>query len=169
VGLNCGQACNQQNWQGPGIRLDFGDFSTPICPRFRGQNHRESPTDAEYILGIEETKEDPDYDTLKDEIEEIQRRDRVPLARALAVERAYCARYFAGDKRQRHPNQVSTRLPEELLTAVRVPEIEPMPVRRAWQAYRQLKLKYLAAFEEAESMAEEEGVKDTAGDDESHQ
>jgi hypothetical protein len=53
------------------------------------------------------------------EIEERQRRERVPRGRARAVERAYCARYYAGDKQQRHPSQVSTRLPDEVLAAVR--------------------------------------------------
>ncbi|KAK4040183.1 hypothetical protein C8A01DRAFT_35785 [Parachaetomium inaequale] len=170
VGLNCVQACNQLNWQGPGIRLDFGDFCPPICPRFRGEDHIGTPTTAAYILDLEETveEEESDVDKRMEEFEEHQRQARVPRARAAAVERAYCARYFVGDRQQRHPNQVSTRLPEEVLTAVRVPEIEPMPVRRAWQAYRRLKLKYLVALEESESMDEKEGAKDTAQDDESH-
>jgi hypothetical protein len=81
----------------------------------------------------------------------------VPRAQARAVERAYCARYYAGDKQQRHPSQVSTRLPDEALAAVRVPEIEPPVVRKARREYRRQKLGYLAAPEQFEQLGSRNG------------
>jgi len=165
LGLNCVQAANEYNWQGPGIRLDFGDLAIPTNPKFSGEDHIGTPTTAAYILDVEEAADEPDFDKRMAEFEEYQDQIRVPRARASAVERAYCPRYFQGDKGQPHPNHVSTRLPEGVLTAVRVPEIEPMPVRRAWQAYRRLKLKYLETLEAAEAVAEKEQGEDVAQDD----
>jgi hypothetical protein len=146
VGFDCFQPSNKENWQGPGIKLDFGDFATALDPRFDGGWYFQPPAPATFILSHRDTTE-TDYDKVMDEIEERQRRERVPQARARAVERAYCARYYAGDKQQRHPSQVSTRLPDEVLTAVRVPEIEPSVVRKAWREYRRQKLGYLATQE----------------------
>jgi hypothetical protein len=148
AGFDTSQPANLDNWQGPGIKLDLGDFVTAIDPRLDGESYFETPTTARYILGHRNTI-DVDDDTFMDEIEEAQRQARVPRARARAVERAFCAPYYAGDKRHRHPSQVSTRLPEDALTAVRVPEIEPPVVRKAWRAYRKQKLAYLAALREA--------------------
>lgn len=84
----------------------------------------------------------------------------LPLWRARAVDRAYCALSYAGNKRPSRPSRVSTCLPEDALTAVRVPEIEPPLVRPAWRAYRVQKLKYLAALEEAELSAAKKKIEE---------
>jgi hypothetical protein len=36
AGFDCVQPSNKENWQGPGIKLDFGDFATAVDPRFDG-------------------------------------------------------------------------------------------------------------------------------------
>jgi hypothetical protein len=148
AGFDTCQLANEDNWQGPGIKLDFGDFVTAIDPMLDGESYFQTPTTASYILGhsttfeVDDDDDKLDDDTFMDGIEEVH-----PQARA--VERAFCAPYYAGSKRHRHPSQVSTRLPVDALTAVRVPEIEPPMVRKAWRAYRKQKLAYLAALGEA--------------------
>jgi hypothetical protein len=156
AGFSCIQPANEENWQGPGIKLDFGDFVTPVEPRFNGGTYFRDPTPASSILGDPDEssqRSETDHNKLMDAMEERQRQQRVPRARARAVERAYCAGYYTGNKQERHPSQVSTGLPRDVQTAVRVPEIEPRVVRKAWRGYRRLKLEYLAGLEEAKGSA----------------
>ncbi len=156
AGFDAFQPVNEANWQGPGIKLDFGDFTTALNPRFDGDWCFQPPTSAASILGLHQNNldryDDPEYDPMA-AFEEQEERERVPRARARAVERAYCARYNVGDRRQRHPSRVSAQLPSDtgeeegngVHAVVRVPEIEPAVVRAAWREYRREKRRYLAA------------------------
>jgi hypothetical protein len=162
VGFDTCQPVNLESWQGPGIKID--DFVTAVEPRFDSEFCFETPTPASYILGHRKT-EGTNCDTLMDDIEKAQRQEEVPRARARAVDRAFCALHYAGNKWHRHPSQVSARRPMDALTAVRVPEIEPPVIRKAWRAYRRQKLEYLAALKKAERPAPgEQGGREVHGD-----
>ncbi|KAL2015729.1 hypothetical protein VTK56DRAFT_4900 [Thermocarpiscus australiensis] len=150
AGFNCFQPANPENWIGPGIKLDFGDFHTPVDPRFEGAGYYATPTTAKYILDLEEPT-GRDWEEIEPELEAYREKSQRLRALSWAVERAFCAHYYAGDKRQPHPSRVSTRLPEAALCAVRVADIEPPVLRKAWREYRRLKLKYLEALAEKES------------------
>jgi hypothetical protein len=69
AGFDCFQPSNKENWQGPGIKLDFGDYATAVDPTFDGESYFQPPTPATLILGQRETTE-TDYDKVMDEIEE---------------------------------------------------------------------------------------------------
>jgi hypothetical protein len=145
AGFKTCQGANIVNWQGPGIKLDFGDYRSPVDPMFDGTSYHAPPAPAWYILGMDDPE--PEAQGLTEEqrdakFEEDCRNMRRLVARSRTVETACCARYYARGRGPRHPPN-GDGLPSDIFPAVRVPEIEPAAIRKAWKQYRRSKKQYL--------------------------
>lgn len=155
AGFNTFQPANKVNWEGPGIRLDFGDFRTPVDPDFEGSSYHYKPTTAWFILDLDypppEEKTTAEKEKRLERPEE-KRRERGTKARA--VEAVYGAKRYATGIGPSEP--ASEVLPEDAVHEVRVPEIEPPVVRNVWRQNHKLKEEYLAWLAETEAAAARE-------------
>lgn len=151
AGFRSCQPANKANWQGPGIKLDFGDYRTPIDPRFDGSTYSITPTEAWYILEMDDPC--PDELSTNEREKALDKFDRELFAlqdKAAEVERAYCARYYATGRGRPKPAAGYGELDQDVLHLIRVPKIEPPTVRKVWREHHKADKQYLAWLAETE-------------------
>jgi hypothetical protein len=153
------QPANKANWQGPGIKLDFGDHQTPVDPVFEGCTYYMTPTKAWYILDLPDPCPEAPAEPGETKEETESRLDRW-YALAREAEKAYYAKYYATGRGPRPPASTEDWKPlsQHLRHNVRVPEVEPAAVWVAWERYRQNKKGYLKWLDEVEAAGAGTGI-----------
>ncbi|KAH6623430.1 hypothetical protein F5144DRAFT_583213 [Chaetomium tenue] len=160
IGFHPCQGMHEVNWQGPGILLDFGDYNSPVDPWFKARCAYHKHTAAEYI--IDRKKAQAESSAEWNRINNLRHQGIGPTEeekRKREKEKAQSdtARFveYGYDEHQRYLSYfeltneeiLERKLEQDPLSQIRINEIEPETVLRAWKTYKKQKKKYLVAFE----------------------
>jgi hypothetical protein len=180
IGFHPCQDADKRNWQGPGILLDFGDYTSPVDRWFGARSAWRPCLSAEAIVDWDQFEEkiDRELNRLKElrerGIDEEEKREQqkkfAQEDTTEAMEWGYEASrwhrsYFDRKSKTQHlwtsysltPGTVSAEeireqgLEPDPLAHIKIPDIEPRALIMAWRAYNRDKKDYLAQVDKAKN------------------
>ncbi|KAK4240598.1 hypothetical protein C8A03DRAFT_41911 [Achaetomium macrosporum] len=157
IGFQQCQDPTERNWEGPGMLLDFGDYSSPVDKWLDGGSAYRPPVSARVVVDwatvqkeatekwnrIHELRISGVGPTAGEKLED--EKERVREDTATYIERGYRKNRLYPGYFELSPEEISSEgLLEDPLCHIQIPEIEPRVLRKAWKRYEKEKDDYLS-------------------------